>query len=147
MAKGKAKQPRHAASPNYDRPAKQPHSRDVPTSGLSWRFSRIDRGGPFAWTALTDPADYKEVMERLHCFETMCDREIGASGSHEIELDRLSKPARDRLQAIEQDDIDSLMSFRITGRRRVFCIRERDVMRILWWDPEHQVCPSIKKHT
>lgn len=146
MAKG-PKRPRQKVSPEFDRPAKQPHSRELPPGGLSWRFSRADRGGPFAWTALADPADYKVVMERLHCFETMCAKDIGASGSHEIQLDRLSKQARDRLQEIEQDDIDTLMSFRITGARRVFCIREREVMQVLWWDPEHQVCPAPKKHT
>jgi hypothetical protein len=86
-------------------------------------------------------------MERLQCFETMSDREIGESGSHPIAIESLSKPAQQRLVAIQEDDIDVLMSFRITGPKRVFCIREREVMRVLWYDRDHQVCPSVKKHT
>lgn len=37
---------------------------------LVWRFSSVDKGGPFAWSALQDPILYKEVMEKLHQFET-----------------------------------------------------------------------------
>jgi uncharacterized phage-associated protein len=29
----------------------------------------------------------------------------------------------------------------------VWCIRHLNVMRILWWDPDHLVCPSVMKHT
>jgi hypothetical protein len=148
MAKESQKKiPKTRAAPAFDKPAKHPHSREVPVADISWRFSRIDKGGPFSWSDLAEPADYKAVMERLHCFETMCAREIRESGSHDIEIANLSKEARQRLQEIQQDDIDSLMSFRITGPKRVFCIREREVMRVLWYDPNHQVCPSIKKHT
>ncbi|MCG6575067.1 hypothetical protein EGM97_10160 [Pseudomonas sp. AF32] len=149
MAKGNGKKiAKHKASQTPDeKPAKQPHSRQIPAGGISWRFSRADKGGPFAWSSLTDASDYKAVMERLHCFETMSLEEIAKSGSHDIELGRLSKDAQQRLQEIQQDDIDSLMSFRVTGPKRVFCIREREVMRVLWFDPDHQVCPAPKKHT
>lgn len=143
----KPKIPKHKAAPASDRPAKNPHSRDLPPSGISWRFSRADKGGPFAWTALEDAGAYKALMERLHCFETMSEKEIGESGSHSIPLTSLSKEAQRRLQEIQQDDVDALMSFRINGPTRVFCIREREAMRVLWYDPEHLVCPAPKKHT
>ncbi len=138
---------KHKIAPNFVKPAKLPHSRDMPSSSISWRFSRADKGGPFAWSDLAEPAVYKAVMERLHCFETMCDREIGESGSHAIPLSSLSKDAQRRLEEIQQDDVDALMSFRINGPARVFCIREREVMRVLWYDPDHLVCPSAKRHT
>lgn len=138
---------RYKAAPEFERPAKHARSREMPATAISWRFSRADKGGPFAWTSLQDPAVYKAVMERLHCFETMSEREIGESGSHPIPLASLSKEAQRRLQEIQQDDIDALMSFRINGPTRVFCIREREAMRVLWYDPDHQVCPAPKKHT
>ena len=48
---------------------------------------------------------------------------------------------------IRQDDVDELMSFRLDSRGRVWCIQTGNIMRVLWWDPNHEVCPSFKKHT
>jgi hypothetical protein len=113
---------------------------------LGWRFSSCDRNGPYHWPALIDP-HYKLVLERLHEFEGMTLAQMRNAGSHPIPRDQLCKEAQDRLAAIKQDDIDELMSFRITGERRVWCIPHRNLMRILWWDPNHQVYPVRKKHT
>lgn len=43
-----------------------------------------------------------------------------------------------------RDDIDELMSFRCAGAERVWCIQEANVMKVLWWDPGHQVDPVPK---
>ena len=72
---------------------------------------------------------------------------IMKQGSHPIESRDLIKQARERLEDIKQDDADYLMSFRITGKSRVWCIPDRNIMRVLWWDPNHSVCPAPKKHT
>ncbi len=70
MAKGQPKVAKHRTALASDRPVKQPHSKDAqPTNYFSWRFGGIDKDGPFAWTSLDDPAEYKDVMERFHCFE------------------------------------------------------------------------------
>jgi hypothetical protein len=79
--------------------------------------------------------------------ETMTWQAIGETGSHFIDVSGLSKSARDRLLAIQQDDVDQLYSLRVTGRRRIFGIRDGGTFRVLWWDPEHEVCPAQKKHT
>ncbi len=73
--------------------------------------------------------------------------DIERSGSHFIDVSALTKTARDRLAELGQDDEDELFSIRLTGRERVFGIRDRWIFKILWWDPDHQVCPSYKKHT
>jgi hypothetical protein len=110
-------------------------------------FSGCDRTGPFSWAALEHGAPFKEVIERLHEFEKMKWDDIMKTGSHPIGVSDCEKPAKDRLAAIQQDDIDALMSFRISGKKRVWCIQDRNIMRILWWDPEHAICPSEKKYT
>jgi hypothetical protein len=79
--------------------------------------------------------------------ETMTWHSISETGSHFIDVSGLSKPARDRLMEIHQDDVDQLYSLRVTGRLRIFGIRDGGVLRVLWWDPDHQVCPAHKKHT
>ena len=114
---------------------------------MVWRFSAADRGGPFAWSELSDPAEYKAVMEKLHQFETMEETAIRRGGSHPVEPPQLSKAAYDRLVEIKLDDLDELMSFRITGAGRVWCRMSNNVMLVLWWDPTHEVCPSLLKHT
>jgi hypothetical protein len=113
---------------------------------VSWRFAFADRDGPFAWTKLNDP-DFKSVIERLREFEQMDEKSLRETGSHFIETHQFSKPARDRLQAIQLDDLDGLFSLRIQGKPRVFCRVDGGHFDVLWWDPEHEVCPSALKHT
>jgi len=113
---------------------------------LCWRFSHADKGGPWAWTGLTDP-EYKRVQERLHQFEGMTWQQILATGSHLIKQCDLTKEARDRLGELELDDLEELMSFRVEGAVRVFCVQQTNVMHVFWYDPKHAVCPSQKKNT
>lgn len=127
-------------------PQKKPRFSD-PTpysnSPLSWRFSACDRNGPFSWKALQDPK-YKEILEKLHEFETKNFNELAATGSHFIETGSLSEEAQKRLAEIKLDDLENLMSFRCEGADRVWCIPEGALMRVLWYDPEHKVYPVAK---
>jgi len=129
------------------KPAKEAKWKDDPVlhdSGpLGWRFKGADKNGPFSWATLTDPK-FKEVIEKLHEFEGMTLAQMRGTGSHPIAKNQLCKEAQDRLKAIKQDDIDELMSFRLTGPNRVWCIQQRNLMRVLWWDPEHRVYPVLK---
>lgn len=138
----KDKRAKVAENPQPQKAAKIEHAH-IEGLPLAWRFSGCDTAGPFAWTALDDP-EYKQVIEALHEFEKKNWNEILATGSHPIEAYRIEKAARDRLVAIEQDDIDELMSFRLSGKNRVWCIRIQNIMRVIWWDPEHQVYPTPK---
>lgn len=115
----------------------------------SWKFSSVDRDGErdghFYW-----PSDHKtvgEIVERLHQFDAMTWEEIEGRRHHAISISSLSLKAQRRLAEIGQDDIDEVFSFSFSGRERLVGIRDANVVRILWWDPNHQVCPSPKKHT
>jgi hypothetical protein len=111
-----------------------------------WAFRIVDLGGPWCWSALSGDG-LREVLQRMKELETMTWHSITETGSHFIDVSGLGKPARDRLMEIHQDDIDQVYSLRVTGRRRIFGIRDGGVLRVLWWDPAHQVCPAHKKHT
>jgi hypothetical protein len=131
-----------------------PEPRKVPRSEpliaglpLAWRFSSGDRDGPWSIGKLFGDSRLKDVLLRLLEFESKTWNDIERTGSHLVEKTRLATAARRRLAEIEQDDLDELMSFRITGKVRVWCIRHANIMRLLWWDPDHQVCPVLKKHT
>lgn len=112
-----------------------------------WAFRVVDLDGPWGWSRIDGPA-LATVLTRLKLYESMVWGQIdGPTGSHSVEIERLCKAAQDRLMDIQQDDASSLYSLRIAGKPRVWGILDGHVLRILWWDPEHEVCPSPKKHT
>lgn len=73
--------------------------------------------------------------------------DISGTDHHAIPIDRLSKEAQQRLAEIKQDDIDEIFSFHFSGKRRIIGIRDMSIVKLLWWDPDHLVCPSVKKNT
>lgn len=115
----------------------------------SWQFSRLELVDPFGWHSI-DTALLHEIRERLQAFESMTWNEILVKGSkhnHAIQTTALCKDARDRLKEIRLDDIEELVSLKMSGEERIWGIKQHSVMLLLWWDPRHQVCPSHKKHT
>ncbi len=110
----------------------------------------MDPGGPYGWRQVASTEALVEIWDRLIWFESMTWREILVSSrkqNHRVGIHKLCPEAQARLEDIEQSDIDHLISLRISSRGRVWGILESHVLTVLWWDPEHQVCPSIKKHT
>lgn len=143
MGKRSKSIPRSATSRSDSKTVKTPsqHIENKP----AWRFSTVDKNGPFAWPVGTQTE--LEIVKKLHDFDSMDWSKIEGRNNHLISIDKLSKEAKQRLQDIKQDDIDELFSFRLQGKPRIFCIRDRHIAKLLWYDPEHKVCPSNKKHT
>jgi hypothetical protein len=84
----------------------------------------------------------------LQSLETMTWSDIHGTGSHPIPVDSLCKDARDRLSAIGKgDEYQELYSVRLSGRERIWGMRLGSELYLLWWDPEHEICPSKLKHT
>jgi hypothetical protein len=71
----------------------------------------------------------------------------GKTGSHFVGYSDLCKDAQDRLTALQKDEQAQLFSTRITGEKRLWGFRDIAILRVLWWDPNHSVCPSLKKGT
>ena len=89
-----------------------------------------------------------EIVPKLHEYESMTWGDMnGPSGSHSVEVQKLCKDAQDRLIALGKDEQGQLFSVRITGERRVWGVKDIAILRVIWWDPDHAVCPSMKKHT
>jgi hypothetical protein len=104
---------------------------------------------PFGWHRI-DTAKLEEVRRKLGDFESMTWNEIlvvAGRRNHAVAVDRLCKAAQDRLEEIGQGDVDELTSLRLSGPERVWGIRAGHILKILWWDPEHTVCPALLKHT
>ncbi len=148
-ASKKNKKPKTAFVPS---PAKSPKIQlypDFMSSQPAWRISLIEMKGPFGWHAVNEATLY-EIREKLANFEKMTWSEIlvrRKKRNHSVEVSKLCKDARDRLRMLKQDDIDELLSLGLSGKERVWGIREDNVLKVLWWDSNHSVCPSMKKHT
>lgn len=74
-------------------------------------------------------------------------KEILNRNSHEVSINQISKEAQKRLQELHQDDIENLVSLRLTEPKRIWGIKSGNTLKWLWWDPEHTVYPSNLKHT
>ena len=74
-------------------------------------------------------------------------RELDDAGCHDIDVERLTPQAKNRLLELDRADWDSLYSLRVTGERRVWAQRVATRLNVLWWDPGHAVYPVAKKHT
>lgn len=100
---------------------------------------------PFGWHRL-DGSTLKRIRERLSHFESMSWSEILVTSkkqNHSIRVQTLSQPAQDRLDDLAIA-LDEVVSLRLSGKERVFGYLENGVMVLLWWDPDHAVCPSQK---
>lgn len=142
--------------------AKKPHSKRRPSGRKAprsvgprsildkhpiWSFGVVDPDGPWCFGSI-DGADLVQALQRLGTFETMTWADIERDGgSHPVPCTDITSQAQKRLVQIDQDDLSHLYSLRITGRQRVWGIRDHECLRILWWDPRHEVCPSHKRHT
>jgi hypothetical protein len=64
-----------------------------------------------------------------------------------IPVENLSPEATQRLREVHHDDEEWLFEIRLGNKPRVWGIRRETVFLVLWWDPEHLVCPSPLRHT
>ena len=133
-------------------PTRTPVSIASPTHNLenpSWRISKIDTVDPFGWQEIPREK-LDEVRQKLAQFESMTWNEIlidSRKQNHSVEVWKLCREARARLEIIGLGDVETLVSLRLSAKERVWGVRQGAALLILWWDPNHLVCPSILKNT
>ena len=131
-----------------------PSAEPVPRKQLAWSLALVDLEGKFGWHRLT-PDWAQHLREKFRAFESTTIDELfqNRTHNHPVSIESFSKLARQRHTELvgERDNSpylsDSWVSLSVNGVPRIIGIRDREVVRIVWWDPEHQVCPSILKHT
>jgi hypothetical protein len=104
---------------------------------------------PFGWHEI-ERGKIDDIRQKLIQFEGKSWNEIlikGKRWNHSVLVDDLCKDAKDRLLNMGQDDVEELVTLHLSGLERIWGIRDMGVLKLLWWDPYHQVCPSLKKHT
>lgn len=113
-----------------------------------WVFSALDIDGPWGKEGLVGTVLLNDIFPKIKHFETMTWNQIqqDKNRNHSVMVSKLCKQARDRAVELKLG-VDELFRFRLSGKQRLWGIRDRDRFRILWWDPEHEVCPSPKRNT
>jgi hypothetical protein len=141
-----SKKPKFSGSP----PSADRQPKIAPVSGTTgspvWKMARIDFGGPWCPTVMTQDI-LVEIVNKLKTLERSTWMEIERGGSHFIPINGIIKEARQRLEQLKIDDAEALFSLRVSGKERIWGLRSNDVFTFLWWDPDHKVCPSNKSHT
>ncbi|MCP4154853.1 MAG: hypothetical protein GY757_44435 [bacterium] len=110
----------------------------------------MDAEGPWGWGNIQSKDSLIDIIRKLQDFETMTWGEIDNKKScHLTFIEKIDKHAKERLGEIQIDAESQrvLYQLRLTGKERVWGIRELDAFYIVWWDPEHKVYPVNKKHT
>jgi hypothetical protein len=145
-----AKHPKVAASPATDKRARIAREPDEGEhERVSWRLGDADLDGAFGWGDISD-AELGSVYRVLREVDKRHWNAASGDGMGQIKsipVGKLSRDARSRLQAIQRDDEDWLHEIRLGGQPRLWGIRRRSVFHILWWDPNHLVCPASLRNT
>ncbi len=102
--------------------------------------------GPWGWNNVSTLDLLSEIIPKLKDYETQTWGEVEGSRNHSVDVENCVKMATSRLAEIDVYE-DSLFSLRLTGTNRIWGIKDVAILRILWWDPNHEVCPSQKKGT
>ncbi len=114
----------------------------------AWQFRQIDWSGLWGWHKL-EANKWQEILTKLGHFETRTWADIKSDGNnHSVDIQNSPNPeVLKRLAEIHQDDIDELFSLRLSGKERLWGILDNHILKILWWDMNHEVWPSKKKQS
>lgn len=151
VPKHSSKQPRAAAAPADVKAPRALHVDDseVKDRCLVYRFAEFDPDGPPDFHSM-DHDKWVQVMKALAGYETQTVGTIWSAtdnGCKVYELDTAHENIVKRLFDLGRDDETAVHTLRVTGRIRVMGFLRDHIFHVLWFDPEHQMSPSKKKHT
>jgi hypothetical protein len=127
-------------------PQRQPTAGDLdpdvtPPGHLTWRMARVDFGGGWGWRLLAN-GEMERLKTVLTEYETTPLHTLRYNARvREIPVQDVCEEARQRLEELEQNDLESLWELRLgVGDWRAWGILDRSTFDFLWWDPDHTVC-------
>ncbi|MBC8352403.1 MAG: hypothetical protein H8E66_10475 [Planctomycetes bacterium] len=113
-----------------------------------WKLDLFDIDGPWGRLLLDEESLWQEIFPKLQNYESMTwgQIDVDRKKNHSVSVEKCSPKAQKRLRELRLE-YDQLFRFGLSGLRRLWGIRDRDVFHVLWWDPKHEVYPSTLKHT
>ena len=135
------KKPKKGGEPRSEKKPRNVPVEDPFTLKPVWQISRIDLEGPWGWTNIDKKLFFDKIIPRIRDFETMRWKEILGHDNHPIPISKIAEKAQKRLAELNMDDSEYLISLRFMSRERMWGIRMHNTLKILWWDPNHEVYP------
>ena len=131
---------KNASCPKNRKPIKIHEDPDnVNKQSPSWSFNRADKDSSWAFTQdkLGDEF-WSKIYPKLISFEQQNWGDIVApqKTSHFVDVNKCNKCARDRLDELRITE-QELLSLRLEGTIRIYGIRPKSTMFILWYDNDH----------
>jgi hypothetical protein len=141
-----SKKPFHRENPSEKKYPRGGEKAEKVVGLISWHIRIIDRDGRWGWNKVNNLV-LEDILVKMSSFETMKWSEILNRNNHAVPISKICHDAQKRLEILKQDDVDEMISLHLSGLKRIWGIRDQDILKILWWDPDHTVCPSLRKHT
>lgn len=117
---------------------------------VSWGLRFLDKDGRWGWKSLDASTWWQSIYPKLQSFESMAWSAVKNKphpGNHYVSVDTIIQEAKVRLRKLRLDDHDQIFSLHLSGKQRIYGILTEGILKVLWYDPEHEICPSNKKHT
>lgn len=128
-------------------PTPGPPVTEDPKATISFRFGRTDVGGPWCFSKMTE-ADWDLVSDSCRSWETLTPTEFrNLPRVFQIPKEKMISKAQKRIAEIGLEDYDGLWHLDPQGKPRIWGLLHHHIFYFVWWDPEHEVCPSALKNT
>lgn len=102
------------------------------------------RHDEWGWDNIKFREFVKIIVRRLNDLETMAWQEITKRTScHPMPVQNICSKAQSRINELFKD-IDTLHQIDVSEFGRVWGFRDRSMFYLIWYDPDHTVCPITR---
>lgn len=120
---------------------------------MEWSTDRADIKRSWSWgprSCLSDDWDtvlkpYLDEYAKKTWREIASERTGNANRRQKhisYEVHKICTEAQKRLAELQQDDLEEIFRFRVSGKKRLYGIVISHWFWVLWWDPEHKIYPT-----
>lgn len=127
---------------------------DVSEKHIVFRFDCLDLEDDCPWPMFKmDEKKHRDVLLKLADFEKTTVKELRSPSYRAFTIydDFSLCPNAEAVKRLgdkyETGATDAIARFRLSGQERLYGFLIDNEFHLVWWDPEHKIWPSEKKHT
>lgn len=117
---------------------------------ITWQFNIFDFGHEkWGFKKISRETLVDKILNKMSGLDTMTWGELLKKKKkyHYIPINRICLDAQKRLQELNQNDIDQLFVMHFENKSCLWGIRDGRALKVIWWDPDHQVYPTEPKRS